>query len=169
MILFWNSLLKNTNKLSSILYKMMLTLHATQPVKFKWISYTKFILDEIGLSYIQTNQIPLNRSFLKSLIKQKLNDNFIQNRFSQINNTSRGEFYSIFKSEFQLESYLLKLNATERLPITKLRCSNFRFPIETGRWSGVRKNDRTCNLCGKSVGNEFNYLFICYHQYIGYL
>ena len=68
----------------------------------------KSILDDCGLSFIWNDQIPINRLLSKSIVRQKLNDQFIQNWFSQINNTSKGEFYSLFKEEFQLESYLLK-------------------------------------------------------------
>jgi hypothetical protein len=40
---------------------------------------------------------------------QNLTDQYIQNWFNQIENSSRGEFYGIFKNEFNLEKYLLKL------------------------------------------------------------
>ena len=41
-ILFWNSLLTGSNKMSHIMYKLMLKIHETRPLKFKWI-YTKSI------------------------------------------------------------------------------------------------------------------------------
>ena len=102
------------------MYKLMLKIHETRPLKFKWISYTKSISDYCGLSFIWNDQIPKNRLLLKSIVRQKLNDKFIQNWVSQINNTSRGELYSLFKEEFQLESYLLKLNTCDRIQISKL-------------------------------------------------
>ena len=71
------------------MYKLMLKIHETRPLKFKWISYTKSILDDCGLSFIWNDQVPINRLLLKSIVRQKLNDQFIQNWFSQINNTSR--------------------------------------------------------------------------------
>ena len=81
--------------------------------------------------------------------------------FSQINNTSSGELYSLFKEEFQLESYLSKLNTCDRIQISKLMCSNFKFPIETGRWSRVPRQERICNLCRNGLGDEFHYVFTC--------
>ena len=39
MILLWNILLTDSNKLSHIMYKLMLKIHETRPLKFKWISY----------------------------------------------------------------------------------------------------------------------------------
>jgi hypothetical protein len=47
MILFWNSLLTDSNKLSHM-YKLMLKIHEARPLKFKWISYTKSVLDDCG-------------------------------------------------------------------------------------------------------------------------
>jgi hypothetical protein len=43
--------------------------------------------------------------------------------FSDIDNSSRGEYYSKFKTEFKLENYLLRLNAVHRNYICKLRTS----------------------------------------------
>ena len=56
--------------------------------------------------------------------------------FSDINNSSRGEYYSKFKTEFKLENYLFRLNAVHRNYIYKLRNSNIKFTIEMGRWVG---------------------------------
>jgi hypothetical protein len=56
MIWFWNSLLTDSNKLSHIMYKLMLKIHETRPLKFKWISYTKSILDYCGLSFTWNDQ-----------------------------------------------------------------------------------------------------------------
>ena len=166
MILFWNSLLIEDSKLSSILYQLMFKLYDINPSKFKWIKYIKSILDDCGLSYMWTNQLPIDRNSLKSIVKQQLVDQFIQNWFSQISNSSRGDFYSIFKSEFNIEPYLMRLNEGERIPITKLRCANIKFPIETGRWSGISRENRFCNLCRNFIGDEFHYLFKCENHQI---
>ena len=75
-------------------------------------------------------------------------------------------FYSEYKRRFRLEKYLVKLNSYDRAMIAKFRCSNIKFPIETGRWNGVPKHERICNLCGNGIGYEFHYLFICEKQEI---
>ena len=69
---------------------------------------------------------------LQVTVKQMLTDEFIQNWY-------RGEFYGFFKEEFGLENYLLKLLPKERVMISKFRCSNFKIPIELGRWYNVPK------------------------------
>ena len=94
------------------------------------------------------------------------------NRFDVINsskkwnsvlaNTSRGEFYLSFKSHFIIEPYLLRLKPINRMFITKLRLSNIRFPIETGRWRNIPIANRLCSKCTTGmIGDEFHYLFVC--------
>ena len=41
MVMFWNSLVDNSGKLSSILYKLMLKIHESSRADFKWIRYNK--------------------------------------------------------------------------------------------------------------------------------
>ena len=74
--------------------------------------------------------------YRKVTIKQRLQDQYIQKLFLDIKNSSRGEYYSKFKTEFKLENYLFRLNAVHRNYIYKLRNSNIKFTIEMGRWVG---------------------------------
>ena len=76
--------------------------------------------------------------------------------------TSRGLFYLTFKEEFKLEPYLLRLHQESRIHFTKLRLSNLKIPVETGRWYDIQRENRICHKCNtNAVGDEFHYLFIC--------
>jgi hypothetical protein len=68
------------------------------------MNYTKSKFDETGLSNIWHGQKFIIPDFLKITIKQRLQDQYIQKWFSDINNSSRGEYYSKFKTEFKLEN-----------------------------------------------------------------
>jgi hypothetical protein len=107
MATFSNKMLCNNNKLSSIMYRLMFKLHQSNPIHFKWITYVKSIVDECGLSFIWNDQIHMNRNALKYVLKQK----------------------------FKLEPYLIRLHPSDRIDMCKLRCSNLKLPIETGRWA----------------------------------
>ena len=144
----------------------MFKLHESKQGHFKWISYVKSIFDETGLSFIWNDQMYMDKNILKSILKQNLTDQFIQNWFSQINSSSRGEFYGLFKHEFKLEPYLLRLAVSDRLYMCKLRCSNLKFPIETGRWAKIPKHNRICHLCNFNIGNEYHYMFTCTYPQI---
>jgi hypothetical protein len=65
---------------------------------------------------------------LKFIVKQNLTDQYIQNWFNQIENSSRGEFYGIFKNEFNLEKNLLKLLPHD-IMLYKIQLSFFWFEI----------------------------------------
>jgi hypothetical protein len=56
------------------------------------MNYTKSIFDETGLSNIWHGQKYINPDFLKVTIKQRLQDQYIQTLFSDINNSSRVEY-----------------------------------------------------------------------------
>ena len=81
---------------------------------------------------------------------------------NEIENSSQGDFYGVFKRVFKLESYLLNLSPYEREVVTKLRCCNLNLPIETGRWENIPRENRLCQLCNlQNIGNEYHYLFEC--------
>jgi hypothetical protein len=62
------------------------------------------IFNEVGgLGYIFQNQVAY---FDKNMVKRILRDQFIQKWHSDINNSSRGQFYSGFKNDFCLENYV---------------------------------------------------------------
>ena len=125
---------------------------------FKWINCMKNIFNEIGKSEWFMNQCSaLNINY----IKQILHDQFIQYWYGDIASSSRGEFYSLCKSSFGLENYLVKLPEFNRIWITKLRTSNVHLPIETGRWHNIPRHERICSFCDNSVGDEFHVLFVC--------
>ena len=87
-------------------------------------------------------------------LNQILTDQFVS-WYNDIENSSRGQFYGSFKKDFWLENYLVRLNEKTRIWITKLRASNLRIPIETGRYN-IPKDERVCSLCGQSIGDEFH-------------
>ena len=98
---------------------------------------------------------------IKIILNQTLQDQFIQKWYSDMEHSSRGQYYFSFKNDFGLENYLIRLSEHARVSITKLRTSNLKIPIETGRWNNIPKEDRICNLCKEALGDEFHYLFIC--------
>lgn len=164
MLNFWCKLVKNPNKLSGKLYKLILHLQEYGTYQSKWLSYVKSIFDDSGFSEVWNVQQQINVNFVKINIRQRLQDQFIQKWFGDINNSSRGEFYSSFKTDFKFEPYLLKLDSVRRSYICKLRTCNIKFPVETGRWRNIPKNDRICNLCMTGLGDEFHYICLCTHD-----
>ena len=123
---------------------------------WKW-SIAISIFDNVGLSYVWNQQNPIHLVELKLTVKQKLTDQFIQKWYNLIATSSRGNLYG----QFKIEKYLLNLHPSERALITKLRCSNLKIPVETGRWVNITREERICHLCHNDIGSEYHYIFKC--------
>lgn len=161
MLSYWNNL-QNSNKLSSKFCTLLYNMNRNGVQNLKWIQSIKSIFDEIGLSFIFNDKIHVSPQWLKSLANQILRDQFIQKWNAELANTSRGQFYIKFKNEFRLEPYLLRLKPQHRFILTKFRLSNLKFPIETGRWTNIPRDNRICTKCQSGeVGDEYHYLFKC--------
>jgi hypothetical protein len=165
IVSYWNKLLQNEN-LSSSLYRLLLSLKHNGAQTFKWLTHVESTFNDSGLVYIFHSQDSSDYTRIKLLLNQILKDQFIQRWTSEMINSSRGQFYSNFKTEVSFENYLTRLSENNRRWITKLRTCNLKLPIEMGRWKNIPRENRTCHLCNEEIGNEFLYLFICSFPYL---
>ena len=92
---------------------------------------------------------------------QQMSDQFHQNAFETIKGEhSKLRTYSIFKTKIGFEGYLSEIkNPQVRTQITKLRLSNHKLMIETGRHKKLAKEIRV--FCPTSVETETHFLFKC--------
>jgi hypothetical protein len=104
-------------------------------------------------------------SSIKSVIKERLRDQFIQKWISDLDYSAR-EFYKVVKKDFIFEEYLIRLSKQDRVYITKLRTSNLKLPIETRRWNNIAKELRLCTFCNKQIEDEYHILFTCTNDII---
>jgi hypothetical protein len=163
MIAFWSKLVLNENKLSSVLYRLMYLLKAKHQYSFKWLNHIESIFNSTYMGFIFINQFPV---YDKSVFNQILRDLFVQKWLCDIYSSSRGKFYSVFKKDFRIENYLLRLSEQSRIWITKFKTSNLHLPIETGRWYNIPREERICHLCKETIGDEYHFLFVCKHENI---
>ena len=78
--------------------------------------------------------------------------------------------YTKIKRNFGQEKYLsLILNPTHRRSLTMFRISAHNFSIETGRYSGIDRDNRTCPLCSTDIGDEKHYFLSCANVYLNNL
>ncbi len=61
-----------------------------------------------------------------------------------------------------MEDYIVKMQKSNHILLTKLRTLNNRLPVNVGRYTGVFREDRTCSKCdANTVGDEYHVLLIC--------
>ena len=109
----------------------MYKLHSEGNTIYKWINTVECLLNDCGFSYIWISQ---NLCWIKNNIKLRIRDQFLQQWYSSINNSSSCTNYRIFKKEFKLEHYLLTLPRAHAIHFYRFRLSNTNIPVVTGRY-----------------------------------
>lgn len=71
--------------------------------------------------------------------------------------------YIIFKTDYETENYVKSyLSNQERSFLAQLRCGVLLLRVETGRYSGLRPEQRTCQICDSGeVENECHFILDC--------
>ena len=78
---------------------------------------------------------------------------------------SHSPFSALLQSTFcfKISSYLdLIRNSANRKDLVKIRLSNHKLMIKTGRYNQTSRNDRFCPICNSGIiEGEFHFLFHC--------
>ena len=162
MIGYWISIINGCEtKYCKKIYNLM-KIEAEKGKAFKWLNYIKQILISVGMPDLFNQPFINNPRATKTLIKTILNDIYLQEWHAKLQNSSKGRAYNIFKQDLNFETYFNTLNKSSYIPLLKFRTSNYKLPIEIGRWENIPLNERKCTLCNKNdIGDDFHYLFIC--------
>ena len=96
------------------------------------------------------------------MVKLKLIENFKQAWRESVFNSAKCLNYRIFKTDLVFEQYFHLLPNDLAMAFCHFRCLNHKLPIELGRFWGVERDDRNCELCRVNrLGDEYHYLFEC--------
>ncbi len=116
----------------------------------------------------QQNVAPsISRNFTSYIIMKALKTKFKESWFSNVQTSSKLEFYKQVKQEFVKENYLDSVkNYFDRISLTRLRISAHRLMIELGRRTNAPRSDRVCAWCEITLGtreteNEIHFLDQC--------
>ena len=90
---------------------------------------------------LDSKEFQTSHQCIKLQFKRILQNQFIHSWFSDMNKSSRGQFYCLFKNEFKLEQYLLKSSQGNFTWLCKLRTCNMKIPIEEDGRISQRKKD----------------------------
>jgi len=160
IIKFWFKILNNENIIMQIVYKQ--ALHDCNKGYNNWVTNVKNMLNNYGFGYVFENPNVVQVNSFVSEFKCRLVDNFKQEWYGKMNNSSVLDMYKIYKSSLEYEEYLDLLPKRLRLFFVRLRVSAHPLRIQTGRYAqnNIPRNERYC-LCCNSVDLEDEYHFIC--------
>jgi hypothetical protein len=136
MASFWAKLLcSHENKICKTIYLYLYKQYEKGLNRNPWFSCMNNIFESCGLSYIwnEQNTTIFPSKWVSSAVNQILKDQYIQKWHSEINESSKGLCYRIYKTIFSMESYLVNMPKKLRTSMIKFRTTNHHFPIETGR------------------------------------
>ena len=74
------------------------------------------------------------------MVEKRLKDHYRQKWQSDIRESSKGQIYNIFKTEFGSEKYFNLLPQKFRTILTKVKTANYHLPIEIWRWCDAFQN-----------------------------
>ena len=99
---------------------------------------------------------------IRDALKDRLQDQFRQEWSSTMEASTKCVLYRNLKIKFELEAYLLRLPRNIWRNIVKLRCSNHKLEIETGRYAGIDRDLWYCGKCATNIiGDEYHVFFEC--------
>ena len=133
-----------------------------------WFFNVKHFLNDNNLLATQSLNYPLSNDFVK-FIEQSVFSIYINNWSDRINrvNGKNGKggnklrFYNLFKQSYETESYckmILPLN--HRSAFSKFRCGVAPIRLETGRYEGLKVEERLCPFCNV-VEDEIHVFLKC--------
>ena len=123
-----------------------------------------------GFSFVFNQDFAINKNKTDKLIEaiQKRSKEIFELKFcNHIKNKgekSEGKlvFYSKIKVKYSKELYLSLENDKNRNAIRNIRISTHKLNIETGRYNGINRNERFCDLCSINVTeSEEHFLVEC--------
>ena len=128
-----------------------------------WDARIKSALESNGMMNFYFNEPVREFPFVYKRLFQQLIDNFHETSLESIkNDASKLRTYGLIKTEPGMEDYLKWVkNVNIRSQVTKLRLSNHRLAIETGRHHEVPRDERFCTFCPGHIEDEFHFLFEC--------
>ena len=120
-------------------------------------------IQEIGLGHVwQSQGVNCNHCAIKKDVQYRLQCEFVQKWRGLVEDSGKCLLYKYVKSEFMLEPYLYKSSKAVWKYVVKIRCSNHKLSIEKGRYNGIDRNLRHCDLCNmNTLGDEYHTFLEC--------
>ena len=160
--------LENLTDKTRLLYKVY---QYAKQNKTGWFQYAT---DCIKVLNIKTNITSLATKSLKASFIEKVKKksyNIFNEQWKQ--NITKGtkkiksklRTYATFKKSIGLEKYLIETtDISLRQTFTKLRLSNHKLEIESGRYKNIDASKRFCTQCSslpKQIEDEFHFVMVC--------
>ena len=136
--------------------------------KHHWIDFIQTTLDNLGLSFIfsQQGNVNMGLNSFKSLINQRSKDHYIQQWNDEISTKVNCLCYRLFKTDFKFENYLITLQKNKWKPLMEFRTGNGYCPGKKIDIPSDNKASIKCSLCTHFNPDLYQYLLSCSYSLI---
>ena len=136
-----------------------------------WFRALERILKFLDIEHIlytsDIKEVEYQISILKKTLFNKFVKHWEKERMDLINQSSKLDIFHQVKTEFCTSKYLGEpLFPSHRIALSRIRLSDHKFPIETGRYDNTSREQRVCPFGCGCIGNEYHYLFECTQPFI---
>jgi hypothetical protein len=160
------------NTSSNIVYAALSTnINLTHNGYNSWFRYIQRILKFCGLDHLlytsDTMEICIQLSKLARTLKSLFLDKWGNDKIIFKNTNTKINLLLDLKDQFGISEYLTKSKIPKhRIAISKLRLSAHKFPIETGRYEQIARENRKCPFGCDHLGDELHYILTCTHPFL---
>ena len=129
----------------------------------KWLCQVKIILLSLGIGDVWYSQHVNNIEWFLKSVKMRLTDNFIQERDTILDNSSKCNIHKHLIYIFCLQYYLkISMPDCYTILITRFRVSAHTLLTEKGRYHNIDSGKRICQMCDMNdVEDEYNFILKC--------
>lgn len=165
IITYWFKLLNdlNSNCILKCIYSCMKARTENETNCFLWTTKVKYLLQKNGFAEVWHYPESINVKLFLPILKRRLIDNQLIELREGIRNSTSLSLFKELSVNFEPAPYLRILcNHNYRNILSKLRLSSHSLAIETGRHTGISRNDRKCTLCNlNEIEDEYHFIIIC--------
>ena len=131
--------------------------------KYSWCRSVRTMLFQFGFGDAWYNQGVGNVDVFCKCFRQRVYDIYKQGWTGRLCDSTRADFYRIYKDNFSFSAYLDIVDVkAHRIALTRLIVSSHSLRIESGRWERpvIPRNNRLCTQCHK-LDDEYHLLLEC--------
>ena len=124
-----------------------------------WCACVKDIFIECNLIQWYERKALCDLNFIRQKLRE--NDEIIWKQ--RLENKPKLHLYRSIKLHYAVEKYVFdNINFSQRSFIAQLRFGTLPLAVETGRFTGIKRDDRVCPICdSNNVEDELHFIFIC--------
>ena len=165
IVKYWFKLISdsNSNCILKSVYQCMVSQTENNNNQLLWSTKVKQLLQRNGFGEVWLFPDSVNVRVFLNILKTRLIDNYLIELREGLRASSSLTVFKELNETFELATYLNVLcNDRYRTSLAKLRLSSHSLAIETGRHTGVPRNERKCTFCrSDEIEDEYHFIISC--------